>query len=63
VQAMMVKRQLQSMSNVPRESGLETKLVVTLGVVQVVSNSVYARAVNARERMRSRLDIRRWAMP
>jgi hypothetical protein len=48
------------MSSVPLESGLETKLVVTLGVVQVVSNSVYARTANVRGRRRISLDIERW---
>lgn len=39
---MMVKRQLQRMSKVPRELGLETKLVVLLGVEQFVSHLVAA---------------------
>jgi hypothetical protein len=37
---MMVNRQLQRMSRVPRVSGEETKFVVMLGTEQVVSNVV-----------------------
>lgn len=38
--AMIVKRQLQRISRVPRVSGEETKFVVVLEVVQEVSKTV-----------------------
>lgn len=37
VHAIIVNKQLQRMSSVPRESGKDTKLTRTVGTVQVVS--------------------------
>lgn len=47
---MIVKRQPQRISRVPRVSGEETKLVVIFGVVQEESKTVYAFAVAAKPR-------------
>jgi hypothetical protein len=42
VQAKIVNRELHKISSVPRELGDETKLTFVVGVLQVVSNTVYA---------------------
>jgi hypothetical protein len=55
---MIVKRQLQRISRVPRVSGEETKFVVVFGVVQEVSKTVYAFAVAAKPRTKWIVNIR-----
>lgn len=40
--AIMVNRELQRISRVPRESGEDTKFASVVGIVQVVSKRVYA---------------------